>query len=119
MSSKLAVILFTPLIIIVPMVVWFSQGYSASEAEREYGIVAILENALELLSQAYNAKEFERLTFRVETTETWLFRLHYQNRFIPGTYVVAFAFWYLQGLDNGIRRDYCRPIRQFYRFRPG
>ena len=90
MSSKLAVILFTPLIIIVPMVVWFSTRYSASIESREStgGIVAILENVLSGITvvQAYNAKEFERSRIDIQSgnyRDMAIQAAFIRNRFIP------------------------------------
>ena len=57
-------ILFGPLIMIVPMVIWFSTRVQRNIVNRgEYGgIIAILENVLSGITivQAYNATGFER-----------------------------------------------------------
>ena len=97
MSSKLAVILFTPLIIIVPMVVWFStrvQRKYRKQRESTGGIVAILENVLSGITvvQAYNAKEFERSRIDIQSgnyRDMAIQAAFIRNRFIPGIYVVA------------------------------
>ena len=84
MSPKLAVILFTPLIIIVPMVVWFStrvQRKYRKQRESTGGIVAILENVLSGITvvQAYNAKEFERSRIDIQSG-------NYRDMAIPVSY---------------------------------
>jgi len=97
MSPTLALILFAPLILIVPMVVWFS-----TKVQRKYrrtrestgGIVAILENVLSGITvvQAYNATDFESSRigrqsgdYRDQSIDAAFVR----NRFVPGIYIVA------------------------------
>ncbi len=97
MSPKLALILFVPLVLIIPMVVWFStrvQRKYRKQRESTGGIVAILENVLSGITvvQAYNAKEFE--TSRIENQsgsyrDMAIQAAFIRNRFIPGIYVVA------------------------------
>ena len=97
MSPKLALILFAPLVLIIPMVVWFStrvQRKYRKQRESTGGIVAILENVLSGITvvQAYNAKEFE--TSRIEKQsgsyrDMAIQAAFIRNRFIPGIYVVA------------------------------
>jgi ATP-binding cassette subfamily B protein len=97
MSPKLALILFAPLVLIIPMVVWFStrvQRKYRKQRESTGGIVAILENVLSGITvvQAYNAKEFE--TSRIENQsgsyrDMAIQAAFIRNRFIPGIYVVA------------------------------
>ncbi|MBI88142.1 MAG: ABC transporter permease [Euryarchaeota archaeon] len=97
MSSKLALILFAPLVLIIPMVVWFStrvQRKYRRQRESTGGIVAILENVLTGITvvQAYNAKEFE--SSRIEGKsgdyrDMAIQAAFIRNRFIPGIYVVA------------------------------
>ena len=97
MSSKLALILFTPLLVIIPMVVWFStrvQRKYRKQRESTGGIVAILENVLSGITvvQAYNAKQFEgsRIDRRSgEYRDLAIQAAFIRNRFIPGIYVVA------------------------------
>ena len=97
MSSKLALILFTPLLVIIPMVVWFStrvQRKYRKQRESTGGIVAILENVLSGITvvQAYNAKNFEasRIDRRSgEYRDLAIQAAFIRNRFIPGIYVVA------------------------------
>lgn len=97
MSPTLALILFTPLTLIVPMVVWFStrvQRKYRKTRESTGGIVAILENVLSGITvvQAYNATNFESSRigrqsgdYRDQSIDAAFVR----NRFIPGIYVVA------------------------------
>ena len=97
MSAKLALILFIPLILIIPMVVWFStrvQRRYRKQRESTGGIVAILENVLSGITvvQAYNASEFERSRVEGESGEYRDQAIHasnLRNRFLPGIYVVA------------------------------
>jgi len=97
MSAKLALILFIPLILIIPMVVWFStrvQRRYRKQRESTGGIVAILENVLSGITvvQAYNASNFERSRVEGESGEYRDQAIHasnLRNRFIPGIYVVA------------------------------
>lgn len=97
MSPTLSIILFAPLVLIVPMVIWFStrvQRKYRKQRESTGGIVAILENVLSGITvvQAYNATAFERERidgqsgdYRDQAIEAAFIR----NRFIPGIYVVA------------------------------
>jgi ATP-binding cassette subfamily B protein len=97
MSPKLALILFIPLILVIPMVVWFStrvQRRYRKQRESTGGIVAILENVLSGITvvQAYNASEFERSRVEGKSGEYRDQAIHasnLRNRFIPGIYVVA------------------------------
>lgn len=97
MSPKLAVILFAPLVIIVPMVIWFStrvQRKYRKQRESTGGIVAILENVLTGITvvQAYNAKEFESSRIGRQSgdyRDAAVQAAFVRNRFIPGIYVVA------------------------------
>ena len=97
MSPKLALILFTPLVIIIPMVIWFStrvQRKYRKQRESTGGIVAILENVLSGITvvQAYNAKEFEGSRIGRQSgdyRDMAVQAAFIRNRFIPGIYVVA------------------------------
>ena len=97
MSSKLALILFTPLLVIIPMVVWFStnvQRKYRKQRESTGGIVAILENVLSGITvvQSYNAKQFENSRIDKisgEYRDLAIQAAFIRNRFIPGIYVVA------------------------------
>ena len=97
MSPTLCMILFGPLFLIVPMVIWFStrvQRKYRQQRESTGGIVAILENVLSGITvvQAYNASEFETVriegqsgNYRDQAIEAAFIR----NRFIPGFHIVA------------------------------
>ncbi len=97
MSPTLSLILMAPLVLIIPMVVWFStrvQRRYKKQRESTGGIVAILENVLSGITvvQAYNATTFEgdRIgresgDYRDQAIDAAFIR----NRFIPGIYVVA------------------------------
>ena len=97
MSPTLALILFMPLILIVPMVVWFStrvQRKYRKQRESTGGIVAILENVLSGITvvQAYNATGFEGSRIDRQSGNYRDQAIHaasLRNRFIPGIYVVA------------------------------
>ncbi len=97
MSSTLALILFIPLTLIIPMVVWFStrvQRRYRKQRESTGGIVAILENVLSGITvvQAYNATRFEGSRIDRESgnyRDQAIHAANLRNRFIPGIYVVA------------------------------
>ncbi|MBK70607.1 MAG: ABC transporter permease [Euryarchaeota archaeon] len=97
MSPTLALILFMPLVLIVPMVVWFStrvQRRYRKQRESTGGIVAILENVLSGITvvQAYNATGFESSRIDRQSGDYRDQAIHaasLRNRFIPGIYVVA------------------------------
>ena len=97
MSPTLCAILFTPFILIVPMVIWFStrvQRKYRKQRESTGGIVAILENVLAGITvvQAYNSTRFEMdridgqsADYRDQAIQAAFIR----NRFIPGFHIVA------------------------------
>ncbi len=97
MSPTLALILFVPLVLVIPMVVWFStkvQRRYRKQRESTGGIVAILENVLSGITvvQAYNATDFERSRVERESgdyRDQAILAANLRNRFIPGIYVVA------------------------------
>ena len=97
MSPTLCMILFGPLVLIVPMVVWFStrvQRRYRKQRESTGGIVAILENVLSGITvvKAYNATSFERERIDGQSAEyrdQAIQAAFIRNRFIPGIYVVA------------------------------
>jgi len=97
MSPKLSVILIAPLVLIVPMVVWFStrvQRRYKRQRERTGGIIAILENVLSGITvvQAYNATSFEGARIESQSgdyRDQAIQAAFLRNRFIPGIYVVA------------------------------
>ena len=96
MSSTLALILFIPLTLIIPMVVWFStrvQRRYRKQRESTGGIVAILENVLSGITvvQAYNATGFEGSRIDRESEnyrDQAIHAANLRNRFIPGIYFV-------------------------------
>jgi len=97
MSPTLALVLFAPLTLIVPMVVWFStrvQRKYRKTRESTGGIVAILENVLSGITvvQAYNATSFESSRIGRQSgdyRDQSISAAFVRNRFIPGIYVVA------------------------------
>ena len=97
MSPTLALILGIPLLLVIPMVVWFStrvQRRYRKQRESTGGIVSILENVLSgiVTVQAYNAGGFELSRVESESGEYRDQAIHaanLRNRFIPGIYVVA------------------------------
>ncbi len=97
MSWKLAIVLFGPIIFIVPIVYWFStsvQRKYRKQRESTGDITAVLENLISGIAvvQAYNAEEWE--ANRVDR-ESGAYRdqamgaSQDRNRFIPMIYVVA------------------------------
>ncbi len=97
MSPTLCMILFGPLVLIIPMVVWFStrvQRKYRKQRESTGGIVAILENVLSGITvvKAYNATSFERQRIEGQSgdyRDQAIQAAYIRNRFIPGIYVVA------------------------------
>ncbi len=97
MSPTLSLILFAPLVLIVPMVIWFStrvQRKYRKQRESTGGIVAILENVLSGITvvQAYNATDFEGSRIEGQSgdyRDQAIQAAFLRNRFIPGIYVVA------------------------------
>ena len=97
MSPTLSLILGIPLILVIPMVIWFStriQPRYRKQRESTGGIVGILENMLAgiVTVQAYNASDFERARVERESgdyRDQAILAANLRNRFIPGIYVVA------------------------------
>ena len=97
MSPTLCMILFAPLVLIIPMVIWFStrvQRRYRKQRESTGGIVAILENVLSGITvvQAYNATSFEMDRIDGQSgdyRDQAISAAFIRNRFIPGIYVVA------------------------------
>ena len=97
MSPTLSLILGIPLILVIPMVIWFStriQPRYRKQRESTGGIVGILENVLAgiVTVQAYNASDFERARVERESgdyRDQAILAAILRNRFIPGIYVVA------------------------------
>ncbi|MDA0716389.1 MAG: ABC transporter ATP-binding protein [archaeon] len=97
MSWKLALILFGPIIFIVPIVYWFStnvQRKYRKQRESTGDINAILENLISGISvvQAYNAQEWEALRVDKESGEyrdQAMAASKDRNRFVPMIYALA------------------------------
>jgi ATP-binding cassette subfamily B protein len=97
MSWKLALILFAPIIFIVPIVYWFStnvQRKYRKQRESTGDIHAILENLISGISvvQAYNAQEWEAQRVDKESGEyrdQAMAASKDRNRFVPMIYALA------------------------------
>ena len=97
MSIKLTLMLFSPLVLIIPMVIWFAtrvQRRYRKQRESTGSIVSILENVLGGITvmQAYNAQDFEKLRVNSESEryrDQAISASFIRNRFIPGIYLVA------------------------------
>ena len=97
MSWKLVIVLFGPLLLIFPLVWWFStrvQRKYRKQRESTGDINSILENLISGISvvQAYNAQKYEvnRVNFESETyRDQAIGASAVRNRFIPGLYAVA------------------------------
>ena len=97
MSIKLTLMLFSPLVLIIPMVIWFAtrvQRRYRNQRESTGSIVSILENVLGGITvmQAYNAQDFEKLRVNSESgryRDQAISASFIRNRFIPGIYLVA------------------------------
>ena len=97
MSWKLTAVLFGPLLLIFPMVYFFStrvQRKYRKQRESTGGINAVLENVISGIAvvQAYNAQEWEISRVSVESEEyrdEAIGASFERNRFIPGLYGVA------------------------------
>ena len=95
MSWKLAIVLFGPIIFIVPIVYWFStsvQRKYRKQRESTGDITAVLENLISGIAvvQAYNAEEWEaNRVDRESERRDQAMGLVDRNRFIPMIYVAA------------------------------
>lgn len=97
MSWKLAVVLFGPMLIIIPMVYWFStrvQRKYRKQRESTGDITAVLENIISGITvvQAYNAQQWEAERVARESIgyrNQAIGASQDRNRFIPGIYAVA------------------------------
>jgi ATP-binding cassette subfamily B protein len=97
MSWKLVVVLFGPLLLIFPMVWWFStrvQRKYRRQRESTGDINSILENLISGISvvQAYNAQNYELNRVNTESEsyrDQAIGASAVRNRFIPGLYAVA------------------------------
>ena len=96
-SWKLAAVLFGPLILIVPLVYWFStrvQRKYRKQRESTGDITAVLENLISGISvvQAYNAQEWESNRVDRESAayrEQAIGASQDRNRFVPMIYAIA------------------------------
>ena len=125
MSPTLALILFTPLVLIIPMVVWFStrvQRKYRKTRESTGGIVAILENVLSGITvvQAYNATKFESSRIGIQSgnyRDQSIDAAFVRNRFIPGIYIVAgLSFGLLVSAGGWVMADGQITVGQFVTF---
>ena len=97
MSWKLAVVLFTPILFIVPAVYWFStrvQRKYRKQRESTGDIHAVLENLISGIAvvQAYNAERWEADRVAVESgsyRDQAMGASKDRNRFVPMIYSVA------------------------------
>ena len=97
MSWKLAIVLFGPIILIVPIVYWFStsvQRKYRKQRESTGDITAVLENLISGIAvvQAYNAEAWEAKRVERESgsyKEQAMEASKDRNRFVPMIYVVA------------------------------
>ena len=97
MSWKLVVVLFGPLLLIFPLVWWFStrvQRKYRRQRESTGDINSILENLISGISvvQAYNAQNYELNRVNIESgsyRDQAIGASAVRNRFIPGIYAVA------------------------------
>ena len=97
MSWKLAAVLFSPIVLIVPMVYLFStrvQRKYRKQRESTGDITAVLENMISGIAvvQAYNAQDWESKRVNSESGEyrdQAIAASKDRNRFVPGLYLVA------------------------------
>ena len=114
MSWKLAAVLFGPMILIFPMVYFFStrvQRKYRKQRESTGGISAVLENVISGISvvQAYNAQKWESNRVALESADyrdQAIGASKDRNRFIPGIYAVAgVAFGLLVSVGGWLLQD--------------
>ena len=110
-SWKLAGVLFGPLILIVPLVYWFStrvQRKYRKQRESTGDITAVLENLISGISvvQAYNAQEWESNRVDRESAsyrEQAIGASQDRNRFVPMIYAIAgIAFGLLASVGGAL-----------------
>ena len=97
MSWKLAAVLFSPFVLIIPLVYLFStrvQRKYRQQRESTGDITAVLENVISGISvvQAYNAQEWESQRVEKESTEyrdQAIGASKDRNRYLPGLYGIA------------------------------
>ena len=114
MSWKLAAVLFGPMILIFPMVYFFStrvQRKYRKQRESTGGISAVLENVISGIAvvQAYNAQKWESERVAHESADyrdQAIGASKDRNRFIPGIYLVAgLAFGLLVSVGGWLMKD--------------
>ena len=114
MSWKLAAVLFGPMVLIFPMVYFFStrvQRKYRKQRESTGGISAVLENVISGISvvQAYNAQKWESNRVALESADyrdQAIGASKDRNRFIPGIYAVAgLAFGLLVSVGGWLLQD--------------
>ncbi len=97
MSWKLAVVLFAPLLLIIPLVYVFStrvQRKYRQQRESTGDVTAVLENVISGISvvQAYNAQEWEVNRVERESStykDQSIAASKDRNQYLPGMYVIA------------------------------
>ncbi len=97
MSWKLAVVLFAPLLLIIPLVYVFStrvQRKYRQQRESTGDVTAVLENVISGISvvQAYNAQEWEVNRVEHESStykDQSIAASKDRNQYLPGMYVIA------------------------------
>ena len=114
MSWKLAAVVFGPLVMIVPLVYWFStrvQRKYRKQRESTGDITAVLENLISGISvvQAYNAQDWESERVNRESAayrDQAIGASQDRNRFVPMIYVIAgIAFGLLVSVGGALAGD--------------
>ena len=114
MSWKLAAVVFGPLVMIVPLVYWFStrvQRKYRRQRESTGDITAVLENLISGISvvQAYNAQDWESERVNRESAayrDQAIGASQDRNRFVPMIYVIAgIAFGLLVSVGGALAGD--------------
>ena len=114
MSWKLAAVVFGPLVMIVPLVYWFStrvQRKYRRQRESTGDITAVLENLISGISvvQAYNAQDWESERVNRESAayrDQAIGASQDRNRFVPMIYVIAgVAFGLLVSVGGALAGD--------------
>jgi len=114
MSWKLAAVLFGPILLIVPMVYWFStnvQRKYRKQRESTGDITSVLENMINGIAvvQAYNAQQWESQRVDKESgayRDQAIAASKDRNRFVPGLYFVAgIAFGLLVSVGGWLTKN--------------
>ncbi len=114
MSWKLAAVLFGPILLIVPMVYWFStnvQRKYRKQRESTGDITSVLENMINGIAvvQAYNAQQWESQRVDKESgayRDQAIGASKDRNRFVPGLYFVAgIAFGLLVSVGGWLTKN--------------